>query len=157
MSSENPRILHSDYMPIIYNNHLPDGCPRFAGFFSLSLLTMHEASQHRGYHAHGKTICVWVWVCVCVFRRVVVIDTCRFHIRPLLWLAVKIGFNEVLNVSDIEKSQVIQQVQISHTFSTRQNFHMRKNILPAKQTTEMHYNHIKSILLPVIWLLHIIF
>ena len=94
--------------------------------------------------------------CECVFRSVLVIDTCRFHITPLLWLAVKIGFNEVLKVSDIQKSQIIQQVQISHTFSTRQNFHMRKNILPATETTEMHYNHIKSILLPVIWLLHII-
>ena len=83
MSSENSRILHSDYMPIIYNNHLLDGCPHFASFFSLSLLTMQEASQHRRLpYTWQNNLCVGV--SVCVFRRVLVIDTCRFHIRPLL-------------------------------------------------------------------------
>ena len=47
-----------------------------------------------------------------------IIDTCRFHGTTSLWLANLIGFNEVLKVGGIQKTQVIRQAE-SRGFAAR--------------------------------------
>ena len=63
----------------------------FAGFFGESLLTLHAAKQ----------------ILFFVITHILVIETCGFRIRTLLWLAAKIGFDEVPKVGGIKKSSCL--------------------------------------------------
>lgn len=57
----------------------------FAGFLRESLLAVHAAKQ----------------ILFVAITHMLVIETCRFSIRTLLWLAAKIGFDEVPKVGGI--------------------------------------------------------
>lgn len=64
----------------------------FAGFLRESLLTLHAAKQ----------------ILFFVITHILLIETCRFRIRTLLWLAAKIGFDEVPKVGGIQKSSCLE-------------------------------------------------
>ena len=79
-----------------------------------------------------------------VFTLVLVIETCKSHTRPVPWLAVLTGFNEVLKVGDILKSKVILQAEFSTAFgfsqqSSENDGFTAKPLTRAKTIPQVNY------------------